>query len=145
MVEILYNSYMHSKSKISSHKRKLLKESTETPPNITSVSRTKEWNCRGEIINCPLEGGCLIKSIIYNAEVISNQDKVEYIGLAANNFKERFLNHISSFRNVRYKDSTALSNYVWNLKNKKEDFSIKWSIAAKAPSYHSALLKKLRS
>ena len=86
--------------------------------------------------------GCLIKFIVYNAEVISNQDKVEYIGLAANNFKERFLNHISSFRNVRFKDSTALSNYIWNLKDKKKDVSIKWSIAAKAPSHHP--VSKLR-
>ena len=127
-IKVSYSCLPNIESIIFSHNRKLLKESTETTPNITSGSRTKECNCRGEIINCPLEGGCLIKSIIYNAEVISNQDKVEYIGLAANNFKERFLNHISSFRNVRYKDSTALSNYIWNLKDKKEDFSIKCPI-----------------
>ena len=72
-----------------------MKESTETIPNITSGSRTNECNCRGGVINCPVEGGCLIKSIVYIAEVISNQDKDEYIGLAANNFKGRFLNHTS--------------------------------------------------
>ena len=47
----------------------------------------------------------------------------------------RYLNHTSSFRNIQYRESTALSKYIWTLKEKNEDYDIKWSVAAKAPSY----------
>ena len=36
---------------------------------------------------------------MYRAEIKSYQDTVAYIGLASNTFKERYLNHTSSFRN----------------------------------------------
>jgi len=68
----------------------------------------KKCNCRGKNI-CPLNGKCLIKFIVYRAEIKSDQDTVAYIGLASNTFKERYLNHTLSFRNQKYKESTALS------------------------------------
>ena len=74
-------------------------------------------------------------SLVYKAEVDSIQGTACYIGLASNTFKERYLNHTSSFRNKQYKESTALSKYIWTLKEKNEDYDIKWSVAAKAPSY----------
>ena len=95
----------------------------------------KECNCRGKNI-CPLNGKCLIKSIVYRAEITSDQDTVAYIGLASNTFKERYLNHISSFRNQRYKESTALSKYIWKLKDQNKSYEIKWFIDMYAPSYH---------
>ena len=91
--------------------------------------------CRGGISNCPLEGKCLSTSLVYKAEVDSIQGTACYIGLASNTFKERYLNHTSSFRNIQYRESTALSKYIWTLKEKNEDYDIKWSVAAKAPSY----------
>ena len=40
-----------------------------------------------------------------------------------------------SFRNKGHEKKTELSKYVWELKDKGEDFNIKWSIAAKASPY----------
>ena len=73
---------------------------------------------------------------MYRAEITSDQDTVAYIGLASNTFKERYLNHTSSFRNQRYKESTALSKYIWKLKDQNKPYEIKWFIDMYAPSYH---------
>ena len=68
---------------------------------------------------------------------------VAYIGLASNTFKERYLNHISSFRNQRYKESTALSKYIWKLKDQNKPYEIKWFIDMYASSYHCNTEKTL--
>ena len=38
---------------------------------------------------------------------------------------------MSDFRNQKYKDSTTLSGFIWDLKNKKIDYNIKWRIMHK--------------
>ena len=86
---------------------------------------------------CPLDGKCLPNCIVYSAEVTTNnENKALYIGLAENSFKQRYTNHLSSFNNIQYKDSTALSKYIWDLKNKEKKFEIKWSILKKTNAYH---------
>ena len=40
-----------------------------------------------------------------------------------------------SFRNRGYEKKIELSIYVWNLTDKGEDFTIKWSVTAKAVPY----------
>ena len=40
-----------------------------------------------------------------------------------------------SFRKGGYEKETELSKYVWNLKDKGKDFTIKWTVAAKAFPY----------
>ena len=49
---------------------------------------------------------------------------------------ERFTNHLASFRNSKYKESTNLSQRIWELKNNNKNFDIKWSIVASASSYN---------
>ena len=45
-----------------------------------------------------------------------------------------------SFRNKGQEKGTELSKYVWYLKDKGEDFTFKWSVAAKAPNYNVIIL-----
>ena len=52
---------------------------------------------------------------------------VLYIGLTANNLKERYRNHVKSMRNERYRAETELSKYVWELKDRNCPFRISWS------------------
>ena len=40
-----------------------------------------------------------------------------------------------SFQNKGHEKKTELSKYVWELKDKGEDFTIKWSVAGKAALY----------
>ncbi len=48
--------------------------------------------------------------------------------MTSRTFKKRYANHKKSFSNPRYSSETELSKYVWELKNKKRDFNIKWSV-----------------
>ena len=71
----------------------------------------------------------------------STDGQREYIGLTANSFKTRFATHKSSFNHANKSTSTALSSYIWSLKNENTPFTTNWSILSLAPSYS----KKTRS
>lgn len=47
----------------------------------------------------------------------------------------RYNNHNKSFNNRKYQSETELSSYIWNLKDKNTQFSIKWRTAATAQPY----------
>ena len=63
------------------------------------------------------------------------QTHVTYIG-SAENFKNRFRNHIKSFNNIRYEKDTELSKFIWGLKLNNKQFSIKWYIMKKTSGYN---------
>ena len=90
-------------------------------------------NCK-QGMTCPLDGKCKTKSIVYLAKVQSENVSTgtkKYHGLCATTFKKRWNGHQSTFRSHDKENQTTLSKYVWRLKNKREDFTINWSIAAK--------------
>ena len=82
-----------------------------------------------------MDGNCNVESIIYQAEVTTETAKETYIGLCDTAFKLRYRNHVSSFRNERYKHATELSKYIWSLKDKNAKYSIKWRKIKQASSY----------
>ena len=98
----------------------------------------KNCNCRAGAECCPVDGECLTASVVYKAEVTETASSTTstYIGLAATTFKERYNNHISSFRNPGQKEKTTLSKHVWEMKEKNADFSIRWSLLKKCHAYH---------
>ena len=78
---------------------------------------------------CPLRGNCLVKSVVYKAEVInSNLNRETYTGLTANTFKRRFYKQRDSFRKEDSEHSTTLSSYIWDLKRNNENFEIYWTV-----------------
>ena len=88
-----------------------------TTPNERSC------NCVNEE-NCPLNGKCLKKDIIYIANITSdvrNYRMIEYKGISATIFKDRFGNHKKSFNNKSYKLDTELSPEVWAIRDKRTD------------------------
>ena len=56
---------------------------------------------------------------------------LEYVGRS----KLRYRNHVSSFRNERYKHATELSKCIWSLKDKNAKYNIKWRKIKQASSY----------
>ena len=59
-----------------------------------------------------------------------------YLRTAEGDFKERFYNHRTSFNNEGHSTDTALSKYVWEMKEKfKLMPSLKWSISKSVPAY----------
>ena len=58
-----------------------------------------------------------------------------YYGICEKSFKGKHNNHKSSFRNKSRQKSTELSNYIWDLKENGENYTIDWLIAVKAHPY----------
>ena len=107
---------------IQAHNSKMLKGEEVKP---------KSCNCRKKS-NCPLDGRCQEKCIVYKAEVDNNKESKVYYGMCEDTFKLRFNNHQKSFRNQKYENETALSKYVWKNRDRDEEVKIKWSIEKKA-------------
>ena len=89
-------------------------------------TRNKECNCRQKE-KCPLDGNCQALGIVYQATVTRDDTNEEqtYGELTENNFKTRYLNHTSSFRNEKQKHATELSKYIWTLKERNVNHTIK--------------------
>ena len=93
-------------------------------------------NCRKKD-ECPLNGDCRQSSVIYKCDVTApNLPNKVYIGLTEKDFKTRWNSHKLSFNNKKYKNSTSLSTYVWELKETHNVTpNLKWSIVKHAKSY----------
>ena len=94
--------------------------------------------CMCVYIECPLQGKCLSKNIVYRADVsnLSDQSTKVYVGLCATSFKTRFNNHSSSFNHKNKSSSTELSKHIWELKEQNKQYSISWSIAKQCHGYN---------
>ena len=101
----------------------------------TESNKTK-YNCRDRA-KCPLKGNCLAEGIIYQANVTTTEETntKQYIGMTANNFKQRYSIHLKSFRNKKYAKETELSKHIWDLKRKNKRFSLTWSVLKRAATY----------
>ena len=55
--------------------------------------------------------------------------------MTGNTFKEHFNNHKKSFSKMEYRNSTELSKYVWDLKEREREFLIQWSILKRTACY----------
>ena len=103
---------------------------------IGKYNSTSGCNCRNKD-QCPLGGQCLTNNIIYKATISTNNtnDTKHYIGMTTNSFKERYRNHTKYFQHKKYSNETELSKHIWNLKNKKQNFNINWSILKRSAAY----------
>ena len=96
-----------------------------------------QCNCRSKS-TCPLQGNCLAMSNVYQADVETDRgDIYPYIGISDGVFKSRWYDHNLSFRDTKYRNKTELSKLVWDLKDKKIQFKIKWKILKKCLSYRA--------
>ena len=53
-----------------------------------------------------------------------------YIGSCATTFKTRYNNHKQSFKHIKHRNDTALSKFIWKLKEANTDFTLSWSIVS---------------
>ena len=82
-----------------------------------------------------MSGYCLKSAIIYRATVSSQSDVKHYIGATEQTFKRRYPKHKDALLKKDSQESTSLSAYVWSLKDKKEDPSVKWEIIKQCTPY----------
>ena len=119
------------KTIINTHNKQILK--TPEPDN------ERKCNCPKTKPSCPLDGHCLIKNIVYKASVTPESSAPkQYIGITSTPFKERLGNHNQTFKNKSPSHSTELSKYLWSLKERNEQYTLKWSIIQKATPYNPA-------
>ena len=81
-----------------------------------------------------MNGNCLSECFIYKASVSATSNKY-YHGTCENALKERYNNHKCSSTNKSCENSTELSKYVWELKEKNINYFIDWDIAMKAQKH----------
>ena len=129
-VKLSYSCTPSMKQVIDGHNKATLKKAKQPEKDQT----VKMCNCRNKN-DCPLEGECLQKEIVYQATVTTSEKKETYVGLTATEFKTRWRNHQMSFKHEKKRNDTELSKYLWELKEKKENFTISWKILAKARAY----------
>lgn len=125
-VKVSYSCMDNVGQIIKAHNKAIIDKNSETVTNMCNCRRPNE---------CPLDGKCLTKGVIYQAKVTSNESTKIYIGASDTEFKTRWNNHKSSFNLEHKKKQTALSKHIWNLKESNTQFSINWSILKKARSY----------
>ena len=79
---------------------------------------------------CPMNGHCRVENVVYKWVVYTTEKSKEhlYIGVAEGDWKQRYCNQGMSFRNRNYKNDTALSTFLWELKKStKETPKLTWS------------------
>ena len=110
-VKISYRCMPNMKMAISRHNQKVQKAVEE------QVQAEPGCNCNGRCGPCPLQGGCLVESVVYKATVEQQDSTVNtYTGMTCNTFKERFYGHRSTFENENHPNPTTLSTHVLDLK-----------------------------
>ena len=92
---------------IKGHNKKIIQKQTQ---------ETLNCNCRVKT-DCPLNGGCRKESVITKCPATTCDSKKVYLGLTEKEFKkQRYYDHVKSFKNKFYANSTTLSSHVWEMK-----------------------------
>ena len=80
---------------------------------------------------------------MYRADVTveGSDDQKTYFGQTLRPFKQRYYEHKTAIKYRASKLATALSNYIWKLKDAGKQFKLKWSIHSRAPTYKSGSKK----
>ena len=122
------------KSIINNHNKKILNDDINKNDMCSNNNKNRKCNCRNKL-NCPLNNECLTEAIVYKATVQTDQEIATYIGSCESSFKTRYYNHNKSFNNENYKKETKLSNYIWDLKENDQQYTLKWEIIARCSPY----------
>ena len=101
---------------ISSHNHKILKSEKKT------VTPSRACNC-DKPEDCPLKGHCTgVQCVVYKATISApNHAEKYYYGLSEPEFKSRYANHKSSLKYPSKRNTTELSKYYWELRDKGVD------------------------
>ena len=128
-IKISYRCMGNFKQKIAAHNSKVKRQAQpQDPPGC---------NCTGQMGPCPLNGQCLVDSVVYGAEVLdADLNSETYTGLTSNTFKTRFYKHRSSFNHEDQEHETTLSAHIWDLKRRNKNFEIEWSVKDRATPFN---------
>ena len=83
-INLSYSCMQNMGNIITKHNNKLLFQSFEQP--------TRMCNCRDKA-SCPMDGNCLQKCFVYQAQIDSANSRKYYLGTSEDEFKTRYNNH----------------------------------------------------
>ena len=129
-VKISYSSLPNFASIIYSHNIKISDNNIPKPFGPTC-------NCRSKT-SCPLNGDCLQSSLVYICKADTpniTQNHPHYIGLTENAFKDRFYKLENSFKYESERNTTELSNLVWENEHANTETNLVWNILDKVRAY----------
>ena len=128
-VKTSYRCMPNLGKKISAHNLKILRNRSAGGEVIDP--------CKCRKFECPVQGKCKEKGVVYHATVDSDDNRTEhYIGLTETTFKQRWATHNSSFKTRNPKNKCGLSEYIWDLQDRNISYNIKWEIVSKAKSFN---------
>ena len=114
---------------IHSHNKALLQNQQKLHENSQQMC-----NCRVRS-RCPLDGKCMAKNTVYQADVSGERFICNYIGASKPEWKSRHYNHRNTFNDIDKRSNTELSNKIWELKDKNIPFEINWKILQQTHGY----------
>ena len=111
-----------------------------TNHDVTEQQPTaRTCNCRQKN-DCPLNGRCLERSMVYRASVsCPESNTMNYYSLCETDFKARYNSHTHTFRNKEKACATELSKIIWKCKRNNLDFTINWDIVARTEPRHGGV------
>ena len=130
-LKVSYSCLPNMAQVISKHNSKLQNKTSDVP--------APGCNCRGGVANCPLDGACLTKGVVYGAKVTKSSDQSTefYTGLTARKFKERYYEHTASFRHENLRHKTTLSEHIWKLNSQHEPYTVRWRVIDRVKPFNS--------
>ena len=99
--------------------------------------------CDGGAQNCPVDGHCKDKWVVYSAKVTENSSgqSETYTGLTSRTFMTRRKEHLRDFEDPDSRVSSKLSGHIWDLKDKGLSYTLNWSILDRAPPFNTTKRK----
>ena len=132
--------------------RNTLKVSYSCMPNFNQVisshnhkvrnqNQNKEnpgCNCQKGPEQCPLNGACQTKSLVYGAKVTNTRTKKSefYTGVTARRFKDRYYEHQSNSRHEDERHKTTLSEHIWKLRDMNESYTVSWWVIDRGRAFN---------
>ena len=132
-LKLSYSCMPNMAAVISQHNSSILRGGKTNGENCTGG---RPCNCRVKE-DCPLNGTCQARSVVYKATITTTSEERDYTGLTAQTFKQRYNAHQHSMRDNSYRHSTSLSKHVWALKDEQIGYNIQWSVLRKAKEYQN--------
>ena len=149
-VKLSYSTMPNIKKRIDKHNAKVMNKKSNNKDEKKCNCKIPKKNTENK--ECPIgpldkdkRGQCLVKSVVYQADVhiidgkgekIKDKDGKElppkiYYGLTERTFKDRYTEHKQAFKNRNSDKATALSNYIWDMKDQGLETKVKWSVKTK--------------
>ena len=123
------------KSIINAHNKKVL-------ANSATTDQVNTTNCNCQKRNpCPVNGECLTKGVIYQADVHAGTEIKTYVGSTGRRFKVRYYEHSQDINHDKKTQRTELAKFIWTLKKKNEKYTINWKLIRKLKNHRNVIPK----